>query len=220
MGITCSVIRRHLQKHLDGEIDLWDELGASLDLPDRSASRQAAKRATYAALYFSGEPNLIRTLCKEYAKATRGSGWPDEDDVEGFFDHPLVEDLRTARGSMKTYLEEQGEVEDAFGIKRSLEDFESRDNPKRTLLSCVLQGYELDLMWPLYEIAEEERERDEDDRFRIALYKYDGIVVWMREGHKERVRKRWIGEMQEAFDENAEDVLTRLDVERSGPPEN
>jgi hypothetical protein len=219
IGINCSVLRAHLNEHLDGEIDLWDELGSSLDLPDRSASRQAAKRATYAALYFSGAPNLTKTLCSEYSKATRGNEWPDGDDVAGFFKHPLVKDLLSARDSMKAHLKEKGGMEDAFGIKRSTGDFSGSKNPARTLLSCVLQGHELKLMWPLYKEAIAERKRNRKDRFRIALYKYDGIVLWVREGHKEREKQKWIGELQDAFNGNAEDVLTRLDLEQDGPPE-
>jgi hypothetical protein len=82
-----------------------------------------------------------------------------------------------------------------------------------------LQSYELKAMLPLYEEAKKERERGRDDRFRIALYKYDGIVVWIREGNKQRDRDKWITHLQDAFDENAENVLTRLDVEQVGPPE-
>lgn len=218
MGMNCHKITGHLRRHLDGEFDLWSEIGSAIDLPDGDARRQAAKRATYAALYFSGEPNLYRVLCSEYAKATSMNIWPDGNDVEGFFDHPVIQDLSTASKSMKKTLGEKGEIEDAFGVTRAAKDFEERGNPKRTLLSCVLQGHELRLMQPLYDEAIREQERDRADRFRIAIYKYDGIVVWIREGHKERDRKKWIGCLQSAFDEEAEDVLSRLDIEQIGSP--
>jgi hypothetical protein len=221
MDERCPTIRDYLKRHLSGEFDLWQEIASSVDLPDESASRDAAKRGTYAALYFSGEDNLHRELCSEYAKSCEGSSdsWPQGDDVQGFFDHPVIEELLEVRQSMKKKVESEGEIEDAFGIARSVENFSERSNPERTMLSCILQGHELRLMEPLYEMAIEEQRRDREDRFRIALYKYDGILVWIREGNKQREREKCTRRMQEVFDDRAEDVLTRLDVEQVGAPD-
>lgn len=219
MGEGCPTVREYLQRHLYGEFDLWREIGSSMDLQDEGARRDAAKRGMYAALYFSGAPNLYREICETYAASASdrySDEWPRGEQIEGFFDHPVVEELLEVREALEEEVESRDYIEDAFGIERSLNDFSDRSNPKRTMLSCLLQGHELKLMRPLYEIAEEERRRDRDDRFRIALYKYDGILLWMREGHKERVRRKWVGRMQETFSEHADDVLTRLDVEEIG----
>lgn len=221
MDQECPTIRDYLKGHLDGQFDLWQTIGASIDLPDEDASRDAAKRGTYAALYFSGEDNLYRQISKEYAKSSEQSSdaWPSGEDVDGFFDHPVIEELLEVRESMKQRVESDGEIEDAFGIARSADDFSERSNPERTMLSCILQGHELRLMEPLYEMAIEEQRRDREDRFRIALYKYDGILAWIREGNKQREREKWTRRMQEVFDDRAENVLTRLDVEQVGAPD-
>jgi hypothetical protein len=219
MDQTCPAIRDHLKGHLAGDFDLWKEIASSIDLPDDDASRDAVKRGTYAALYFSGKDNLYRQISKEYAKSAENGpdNWPRGEDVEGFFDHPVIKELLEVRVSMKQKVNSEGVIEDAFGIPRSADDFSERSNPERTMLSCILQGHELRLMYPLYELAMEERESDRGDRFRIALYKYDGILAWIREGNKQRERQKWIRRMERAFNDRAEDVLTRLDVEQIGP---
>jgi hypothetical protein len=84
----------------------------------------------------------------------------------------------------------------------------------KSTLACIVQSLEVKTMWPVFKAAIKEHEREGDDRWRILLYKYDEVILWVKD---KRELQRWTQNAQELVDEQTDRLRlsTRLDVEYS-----
>ena len=200
-----SLTRAMLNEQLAGNHDIWDDLQDFTGL-NGAAGKAAVKRGTYGVVY--GANDGIEYTIREGYRAVSGE-YPRKEKVSRFREQPMIAELLEAREKALTAVRRQGETEDAFGRWLSLEAFQSRKNPARSLLACLAQTRELWLMMPAFELAKREAKKYRPN-LRILLYVYDGIVIKARQSTEARVR-----EVQQAVNERAErgGYLTRLERE-------
>lgn len=234
-GEDMAVLNEALDRHLSpsDDFNLWGSLLDATDLEKGEAGKSAIKRGTYSAVFGAKRNTILHNIAQTYA----GEGKRyDRDRSEGFLEHPVIERLLTARdsalGQIAEHSRQESLTEDAFGRildravfeeadqedveeeHRSAEESDSGNVAGRALLAYMMQSFEVRLMWPLFDAAIEEREREGNDRWRVMQYRYDGVILWSR---RKRDRQRWIENAQGLVKGQAEQlgIRTRLDVEYS-----
>jgi hypothetical protein len=201
-----STTQEALASHLDesDEFDMWASMRKSLDVQAGEAEEYAVKRGTYSAVYGASENTIKHNVSKEIAERTQYE-YPDREEIDGILSHPVIEEVLNAREEayrhIKTDVRDGEQTTDAFGRvldRRTFSDAneselhveqpaiikaekeEITDKAARSLLAYIVQSVEVKTMWPVFEAAIQERERDGEDRWRVLLYKYDEVILWVR----------------------------------------
>jgi hypothetical protein len=201
-----STTEEALASHLDesDEFDMWDSMRESLDIKVGEAEEYAVKRGTYSAVYGASENTIKHNVSKEIAERTQHE-YPDREEIDGILSHPVIEEVLNAREEayrhIKSSVRDGEQPTDAFGrvLDRKTfsdaneselhveqpaiikaEEGEITDKAARSLLAYIVQSMEVKTMWPVFEAAIQERERNGEDRWRVLLYKYDEVILWVR----------------------------------------
>jgi hypothetical protein len=213
-GLDVSAIDAYLKRHLDGQIDLWSELAATLRLDDSDAARKAAKKI-YAAVYGGDEQEVLRQVSNEYADRARIKH-PGFDPFRALLNHPLVQAVMRARRRLLDRINHDGGMVDADGRFLELEDFKSRPNPDRSLMSYVASTYEIKLIGAavdeaLRELKWAEELDNRQPRFHIWLLQHDGFTM---RATRQRDQKRMTERLQRVVAQKADEmgIITRLEV--------
>lgn len=234
MGTTEKALAQHMDESVD--FDMWESMMDCMDLPTHEAAEYAVKRATYSAVYGASKNTIRHNASKEFAERSEHT-YPDTEDVKGLFSHPVIENVLTAREHAQEQISyhdsERRHTADAFGRtldRRTFRDGDSTDladeqpaidersadgriyKGSRSLLAYIVQSVEVKTMWPIFRKAIEERKRDGRDRWRVLLYKYDEVVLWVRD---KREVGRWTEFVRDIVEAQAEElgITTELDVE-------
>jgi len=228
-----------LHRHLDGSdpFDMWDDLVGTLAFPAnndrlRKAARDAVKRGTYSTVYGAKDSTIQHNICTAYAR--NGGEYPDSHDpTDGFLEHPMIEQLLDVRKRVKARISRNDGAQDSFGRWLDREDFKRGDDELKEemaaydeddyegmdvrkgakgLLAYIVQGVEVETMWPIFESAIAERKREGKDRWRVMQYRYDEVVLWVRDLRRVET---WANHVRELVDDYADqnDILTELDIE-------
>ncbi|PEN15137.1 hypothetical protein CRI94_02295 [Longibacter salinarum] len=236
--VDMSTTSQALASHLDDseDFDMWESMREALDMQAGEAEEYAVKRGTYSAVYGASENTIMHNASKEIAERTRYD-YPDREKVNGLLDHPVIEEVLTAREEayeqIKQHERDGDYTTDAFGRVLDRNTFvdaddselsgeqpeiskakrgEITDKAARSLLSYIVQSVEVKTMWPVFEAAIEERQRDGEDRWRVMLYKYDEVILWVRyEQQVETYANHATSLVRDHADKY--DIQTRLDVE-------
>jgi hypothetical protein len=235
-----SAINERLRTHLDdgAHFDLWGDLRASVDLDtdterQTQAAKNAVKRGTYSAVYGAKKQTVMRNICKEYAN--RGGTYPNTHaPAEGFLDHPMIDQLLDVRRRIRGKISYDDGGMDPFGRWLERETFKETDKDDiseerrsydgddyegyghkkgaKSLLAYIVQGMEVKTLWPIFQAAIKEAERDSNDRWRVMQYRYDEVIIWAR---KRREVEKWANHARSLVADyaDAEGLLTQLDVE-------
>lgn len=218
LGFDMPVTTRYLRAHQSGEIDLWEELAGTLDLPLKHA-KKAVKRM-YAAVYGGDDGEVLRQVSNEYANAAQVPH-PGFDPFRPLLKHPLVEEILETSKSIQWNVVANGGLCDASGRFIGMDWFPHKEYPERTVMSYVAASYELELVAAAFDEAIAEKLAAEANgrkpKFRIWLYQSDGFTVWVR---KRRDIDRVVERLQQAVSKRASElgIITGLDKERVGPP--
>jgi len=234
MANTQSALTEHLDE--SSGFNMWDSMRSATELPDIDAAEYAVKRATYSAVYGASENTIKHNASKEIAGRS-SHGYPDRSKVEGILDHEVISEVLSARENacrqISYHDKNRPHTVDAFGRELNRRDFRDGDEAElrkeqrqvegdetygdmragaKSLLAYAVQTLEVKTMWPIFEAAIEERERDGDDRWRVLLYKYDEVILWSRD---KRQTQRWKEKAIDLVEEQTEQlgIKTRLDVE-------
>jgi len=236
MEETNEALASHMNESVD--FDMWESMIACLDLPENEAAEYAVKRATYSAVYGASENTIQHNASKEFAERCTHT-YPEREKVKGLLSHPVIENVLTARENAQQQIsyhdEDRRHTVDAFsrtldrgtfldgdedGIAQEQPTIDEREadgriyKGARSLLAYIIQSVEVKTMWPIFEAAIAEREREGKDRWRVLLYKYDEVILWVRD---KREIARWTNYVQDLAEAQAEelDIRTQLDVEYS-----
>ncbi|MCS4102363.1 hypothetical protein [Salinibacter ruber] len=227
-----------LDEHLDpaSAFDMWESVRSATKLPDIPAAEYAVKRGTYSAVYGASENTIKHNASKEIAGRS-GNGYPKREKVEGLLEHEVIHEVLNARENAHRQIsyhdKNRPHTVDAFGRELDRRDFRDGDQDElrkeqrqvegdethgqmregaKSTLAYIVQSLEVKTMWPIFDAAIKERRRDEKDRWRILLYKYDEVILWSRE---KRETDRWSRYVQNLIEEQVDKlgIKTRLDVE-------
>lgn len=219
-NLQVPVLEEWLQANLEGEIDLWTELAASIDtgiFSDERARRKAIKRS-YAAVYGSSRHNLLHQIYLEYGKLTGHYPSEGHDPLRPLLDHELMGELLSTRDKLELIIKRQGGLRDADGRPIPLsawDEVKSEENRWRGVMAYVNASYEQKLMAAAFDEARKEANRDPRPRFKIWLYQSDGFTCRMssKASHSEQINR-----LQDAVADKAKElgVPTELEVDYAG----
>jgi hypothetical protein len=213
-GIDASGIEEYLQRHMDGDIDLWSELTSVVDVEDKKAARKAVKRI-YTAVYGGSEQTTFWEMSTEYADRAQVEH-PGYDPFRPTLEHPLGRSVMRVRERLLERIDDNGGMLDANGRFLHIEDFKECKNPDRSLMSYVATSYEIKLIAAAIDAAQQEKEwaskkENRRPRFQIWLLQHDGFTMRVR---RRSDKERWIKHLQDAVAEKASElgITTRLEV--------
>lgn len=213
-----NVLGSYLRAHMDNDIDLWDDLAASIDLPDTDAKRKCVKKGIYTVVFGGRKSTLFGEMRSEYEKQS-GSTLKSCDAIRPFLKHPVVEELWEARETEFRRIEENGGRKDFDSRWLNLEDFNGKKNPVKSLLSYAAQSVEQFLMEPILIEAEKEeaavlRGKKKRPLFQIVLYQSDGCTIQVYRKRDSLIR-RVVDNLQKKVAKRAKQhgIITSLEVD-------
>ena len=214
-GIDASVLRDWVEWSMEEGNDLWEHAASSFSEEhewDAEAARGTVKKL-YALVYGSTVDNLFFEMSQSYAGP--GRSYRSHDAFEPVLDHPLVEEILRIRSELREIIEERGGMEDAAGRFIDLESWDetkAEEDRWRGVMAYVNASYEQKLMYPIFELAREEKARDARARFKVWLYQADGVTVRMS---SKASHSRQIERLQSAVAEEADrlGIPTELEVD-------
>ena len=134
----------------------------------------------------------------------------------------MIKQLLDVRTRVKAKISRENGAYDAFGRWIDRKDFADDDAAQdeemregvKGLLAYVVQSVEVKTMWPIFKSAIAERKQDGQDRWRVMQYRYDEVVLWVRDPRRV---KKWAKHVRDLTAEHTEahDLTTRLDVEHA-----
>ena len=214
-GFDASVIVDYLKKQRAGTIDIWSELGRCTELEDQEAARKAVKRI-YVGIYGGGWNEVLRQMSNEYADRT-SEPHPGFDPFRQVLRHPLGRAVMRVQRRLKGTIRKKKGLEGAYDRWYQLKDFQQRDNPMASLLSYVVNTYELALIEPAFDAAIDEdgwasEKSHRRPRFQIWLLQYDGFT--MRVSRSGDVN-RWVSHLQDVVAMRARELGIITSLERA-----
>lgn len=212
-GVGAALLREYVEASMEGE-DIWTDLAGEFSDEyewDAKAARSTAKKV-YALVYDSATDNLLFEMSKAY------EGHRSFDAFEPVLEHELVKEILRIRSELEAIIKERGGMEDAAGRFIPVEKWDGKKKEEdrwRGVMAYVNASYEQRLMYPIFEIAQEEKERAARARFKVWLYQADGVTI--RVASKASHSKQ-IARLQEAVAKEADrlGIPTKLEVDYSG----
>jgi hypothetical protein len=165
-------LQAFLEASLRGGPSVWEELAGRAGVP--LSRKPILKTTVYSVVFGMSRRNLL-------AQLARGEG--AEGGAEGvgaaaaarFFRHPLVRELLRARDRAKRATAEAGGALDAWGnfveVDAALRDGRYARRDVLSVMSAVVQSYELRLMLPALEVVKKEQQ------LYLLSWLHDGVTV-------------------------------------------
>jgi len=147
----------HQYLEREGE-SVWTQLLNALGVEHTPDNKGSLKSAFYGLFFFLGAKKL-RTHLKKSFGATA---------YDDFMSHPLIVELHAARQRQYQAIRKQGYGVDLYG-----ECLEVRGDNIRSIMAQQMQCYELELLEPVFSLAEEFR--DNSRGFSVTLMQHDGL---------------------------------------------
>jgi hypothetical protein len=182
-----------IREFLENGGDIWRLIAERTGFP-KSKYKPVFKKGLYSAVYGASRQNIVEEYMKEKA---------DEEAIE--YSEQIGETILSAdvfsllfeqREQVFHEVLEDGGATDCFGNPLSIREIQDKEGKESeyaaacTVLSCLNQAQEMDLLTPALNLAEEAEEYERPP-FRIALYQYDGFSVKYytdsRRHHHERI---------------------------------
>jgi len=219
-GIEVPVLERHLEANMDADTslltegDLWCDLASCLDVEGPMDKKRKTVKRAYSIVYGKEIRGLWYQLLKEWGNLT-GEYLDSTEPFKGLRDHPLMDELLTTRDKLEAIITNRGGLEDANGRFIPLDAWDETKktaNRWRGVMAYVNASYEQELMGAAFDVADGERDRDEDTRFKIWAYQADGVTARInrRYSHSKQIER-----LQNAVKERADElgVPTELEVD-------
>lgn len=186
----CLQLSRHLQ---EGK-SIWPELLSSLGLSVDDEQKSLVKELLYALVFGMREQNL---------RALAARQWPQVvDPWERLKKNRLLREVLHARRLAFRQIRTDGGATDAFGrmlplASRGRSHGAYQPDNAKSLLAQVAQSWELRLMLPILDLAEEHRGAS---GFRIMMWLHDGVAIHVPDARR---RQSWRKRISEAVDANS-----------------
>lgn len=189
--------------YLQGKKKIWQELANWIGIELTDNVKDILKHAVYKLVYGGSVKNVVEDLDLEL-----GIG-------EKFTTHPLIAAIIKARDIQIDKIMKAGGATDCFGTWTEIpvefnEEWQRNEKNPRSVLAQLSQAIEFKLLYPVFELAIDNKMQKERPDFEIVLYQFDGFTV--RFHRHDRV---WKKRIHEAFDAQARElgILTRLEEE-------
>lgn len=187
---NCAQLKDYLQQGKS----IWPELLGSLGLALDDEQKSLVKELVYALVFGMDEQNL---------KALAARLWPQlVDPWNRLKRNRLLREVLRARGVAFKRLRADGKATDAFGrtlllASRGRSHGAYQPDNAKSLIAQVAQSWELRLMLPILDLAEENRATS---GFRIMMWLHDGVAIHVPDARR---RESWQKRISDAVDSNA-----------------
>lgn len=139
-----------------------------IEYEKRRQAKEFFKVALYSIVFGKSKTYVQETLKDDLA--CRGVWWDKE-----FVKHPIVQEIAKVVDVAKKSIKENNGMKSAYGW------IELGEDKVDSILSCVVQSYELAIITSCYKLAMREREARNND-FDIVLHQHDGFSILPKEG--------------------------------------
>jgi hypothetical protein len=188
---------------LESGNSIWTELQQWMKVQHEPESKPKLKELLYSLLFGMKTRNLARKLKEMFPNLN--NPWLK------FKQHTLIAELLEARKLQFERIRTAGEVKDAFGRTLRLQekgksDSSYQDDNASSLLAQVAQSWELKLMLPILDLAENHRK---SNGFTVTMWLHDGVCISV---HDKRRMEDWKARISNAVNTEAEklNIPTRL----------
>lgn len=159
------------------------------------------KEIIYSLVYGMVDRSLKRSITLRFRDSMPGDSRAAN---EAFWDAPFILELLKARERVAEEIRERGGREDCFGRFISTASITDKEKPKYSVLAQVNQSMEMDLVAPVFDLAQKTKE------FDVTLFIHDGLYCAFKNASKQEGLMRQIREAVEDRIQ-AHDVPTTLE---------
>lgn len=157
---------------------IWPELLAHLGVAEQKAvAKPPVKIALYSTFYGKRPRDCEKSLATDLKKLSLTA-------EEKLYVHPYMVEIVEGLARLKAQIKKEGGMHTPYGW-----EYYYPGSDIDTFLACCIQAYEFWLIVPVYELAERNKER-RNDQFQVVLHQHDGVsLLFDEKAHPETVKQ-------------------------------
>jgi hypothetical protein len=186
---------------------IWDDLCAYMGLEMNSTNKAKVKTPLYSITFGAGRKRLHALFAREFGKGNGRQAY------DKFRKHPIIRALLIARSRQLKAIRLAKGGTDAFGRflkleKRHKTGYVYMFDNSRSILACIAQSYELQLLLPVINLSMNEQLKEHG--FTITTFLHDGFTF---DSFKTADQQRWKDKLAQVVKEEADRLGIRTELE-------